>query len=120
MTEANHARLFLAGRWTPKSDRAVAGVVQEAALTARSGKAMYLSGMMGGAAGNLIRVIRGEPPPQSIADELLGHQKCLGILRDCSLHRLAEQSGLPPAEMNTLFDAQNIDTVMQLARPPRF
>jgi hypothetical protein len=69
---------------------------------------------MGGAAANLIRVIRGETPTQSVA-ESPSHQKCIGILRTFSVKQLAEQSGLDSGDMEALFDAQNIDTVMQLA-----
>jgi hypothetical protein len=115
MTGVNHARLFLAGRWTPKSGRAVAGVVEEAAMTAQAGKAMYPSRMMGGAAAHLIRVIRGETPPPSPADEVPAHRECIAILRRFSLNRLAQQSGLDEDDMEALFDAQNIDTVMYFA-----
>lgn len=114
MTAINHARLILSGRWVPQPDRPVAGVVEEAVMTATEGKAIYLSRMMGGAAANLVAVIRGEKPEPSRADDLPVHKESLERLRACGIERLAHQSGLSANEMNELFDAQNLDTVMHL------
>jgi len=117
MTAANHARLFLAGGWTPKRDRAVAGVVEEAVLSAEAGKAMYLSGMMGGAAANLIHVIRGgeTPPLLNGAEPSRIHLDYIKSLRKFSVDRLAAQSGLSVSDFNALFDSHNLDTIVQLA-----
>ena len=115
MTDINHARVILSGRWVPQPGRSVAGAVEEAALTATDGKGIYLSRMMGGAAANLVAVLKGERPPATAADRMPVHGERIEQLRQCGLERLSEQSGLSVKDMNALFEAQNIDTVMHLA-----
>jgi hypothetical protein len=116
MTDLNHARLFLSGLWAPKKGRRIAGVVEEAVMTIEAGKAIYLSNMMGGATATVIRMIRGGAPPVVPADRNSPtHEDHVRRLRGHSLARLASQSGLSVDDMNALFDAQNLDTVVQLA-----
>jgi hypothetical protein len=114
MVAADHARLFISGSWAPKPGRTVAGVVEEAGLTASEGKAMFLTRMMGGAAENLIAVIRGqEPEPADVPDQSQ-HANCVARLREVGFETLSRRAGLSHDEMNQLFDAHNLDTVMHL------
>ena len=60
MAEATDARICVGGRATGSAGRC-AGIVEEAYLTQRAGKALFISGMLGGASAQVIDALSSEP-----------------------------------------------------------
>ncbi len=116
MTDANHARLCLSGRVREKAlprPGFVPGVIEESALTLIERKPLYMSRMMGGATARLIDVLqRKTTVAKAFPHEMPSQYRD----RFESLERseLASWCGLTYPELDELFDAQNLDTIVQL------
>jgi len=112
------ARICLSGKLHQHDNRFVSGLLEEAALMIMEEKPVYLSRMMGGAAALLIDLLRGEKadPRQACicGDAVMAEHYLSWFRRPASLEELAELCGLDPDELNELFEAQNLDTVIQL------
>jgi hypothetical protein len=112
------ARICLSGKLHQPDKRFVSGPLEEAALMIMQEKPVYLSRMMGGAAALLIDLLRGEnadPRQASIVGDAVTTEYYLSwFRRPASLEELTEFCGLDPDELNELFEAQNLDTVIQL------
>jgi hypothetical protein len=112
MTDANHVRICLSGK-AIQPDGFVPGVIEEAALTLRADKPLYMSRMMGGTTCLLIDVLRKrktvwEAFPSKMPIEYL---ECFESLKRSDLE---ERCWLKSGELDELFDAQNLDTIVQL------
>ena len=111
-------RICLSGK-TMSYEGSMPGLIEEAFLSIEQEQPVYISAMMGGAATALIEWIRGRsdirrlvPPaaqiPERIRDLIEGSpdRRHETIARLCRLH---------PNELEELFTAQNLDTVLQLS-----
>jgi hypothetical protein len=119
-----NARIALGGKIS-QPEGFLPGVIEETALTIGHGSPVYVSGMMGGTSALLTRFFRGQRNVfASIADRFEprcvewtnspAFQRVLDPLADFGVLRLARHCGLEPAELEELFDANNVDTVLQL------
>ena len=112
MTYKNHARICLSGK-AKQPTGFVPGVIEEAALTLIQGKPLYISRMMGGTARFLVDVLRKEKTvwdafPQEMPQEYW--QRFESLKRS----DLEDWCHLTSKELDELFDAQNLDTIVQL------
>ena len=112
------ARICLSGKLDQPDNRFVSGLLEEAALMIMEEKPVYLSRMMGDAAAPLIDLLRGEKadPRQAgiVGDAVVTEHYLSWFRRPAGFKELGELCGLDPDELNELFDAQNLDTVIQL------
>jgi hypothetical protein len=121
------ARLCLGGRLSEYAGF-VPGVVEEAIIAAYSRKPLFLCGMLGGAAAELIRRVRGiaEPPPlppPSFIDQavLNTHDRAFEYLlagydnlARLGVKGLAESNMLTERENYELFEANALDSALDL------
>ena len=128
------ARLCLGGRVRGYSGRAP-GIVEEAFIAVESGKALYLAGLFGGAAGQLIDAIEGKPMPPDFArapefeglylhppfpadvfngDAYFVNAEALWTSFRNAAQQIAERSMLTRGELNELFHTTLLDRVIEL------
>jgi SLOG cluster2 len=111
ITAIAKARICLAGKEKGYSG-SMPGLVEETLISIRRKQPVYLSAMMGGATAYLIKCIRGGGElriPPEVEDYFrpnAGRRNTLALAELCRLH---------PDELDQLFDAQNLDTVVQLS-----
>jgi hypothetical protein len=124
MADVVHARICLCGKIT-QPEGFVPGLIEEVVLTLARDRPVYVSGMMGGMSEVLTLFLRGNRRAFASATE--GYDpgtvrwrespECESYIKDLSafgLSQMALQSGLEFAELEELFDAQNIDTILYL------
>jgi hypothetical protein len=115
MNRACHARICLSGKARQKDPGLVSGVLEEASGMVRERRPVYLSGMMGGAAALLIDQIRGRDVDVSdFGGEPNRTRNLLEPFRGGRPARFAELGGLTEPEQDGLYDAQNLDTIVDL------
>jgi hypothetical protein len=108
----NDARICLGGK-AKQHEGFIPGVIEEAALALKAGKPLYMSRMMGGTTCLLIDIVEGEKEVGDALPPTVPHE-----YRDCfrSLKNSDPQDwcGLTSKELKKLFNAQNLDTIVQL------
>lgn len=118
------ARIALCGKIT-QPEGFVPGVIEETALALRQRQPVYVSRMMGGTADLLARYIRGDRHVfANLADSFdpddvawINSSKFKTLMRafdTCDIPSFCEQCGLTRTELDELFDAPNLDTVLHL------
>jgi hypothetical protein len=114
MAKATNARICLCGK-VQQPEGLVPGLIEEAALTLKRNKPVYVSRIMGGCAALLARFFAGDRDAlMSSFSWTSGSKEYLEVLSQFDLRALAEQCGLEREELLGLFDAQNLDTVVHL------
>lgn len=124
MANVVDARICLCGKLT-QPEGFVPGVVEEVVLTLVRNRPVYVSGMMGGTSELITLFLRGHRSVFASATEGLEadtvrwrdsskFKNYLEQLSALNVSLLAEQCGLELAELEALFDAQNVDTVLHL------
>ncbi len=131
LVDACDFRLCIGGRKTGSSGR-FAGVAEEAFLTAVAGKPMYLSGLFGGAAGEVIAAIReGKVDSEAFrpsvkvaaileengvlksdSDDFKTGTAVGEFFSEMGLEKLSQTNGLTPDENVSLFDAKIVNDVI--------
>lgn len=113
------------------------GLIEEAYLALSTPKPVYIAGIFGGAARQLIAALRGQPmpadfgrgqtaalfahppinecDPASQRDRTASPEAVWSTFVDCSVVGLAAQNLLTPAENNELFDTTSLERIQQLA-----
>jgi hypothetical protein len=113
MAERTTARVCLCGK-LKQPDGFVPGLIEEAALTLERQQPVYVSKMMGGSAALLARFFQGERYALSALETTVDFAHYIKTLSAFTPPRLADMCGLTPSELDELFDAQNLDTVVHL------
>jgi hypothetical protein len=118
ITEIAKARICLAGKKESYSG-SMPGLIEEALLSVRKDQPVYVSAMMGGAAASLVECIRGRlelgallPHPDQVPPEV-HHYFSSGTERE-NEKAFAKLCRLYPDELTELFEAQTLDTIVQL------
>jgi hypothetical protein len=111
MTAVTTARICLAGRKRPGTGPS--GIIEEAAMMVHAHRPLYMSRMMGGAAAAMIACIRRDyvPSADHFGTESLAY---LNVFQHMRVNDVGRLCGLSDAEVNDLFDAENIDTIVYL------
>jgi hypothetical protein len=118
ITRLATARICLSGKLTSYSG-SMPGLLEEAFLSISHGQPIYLSAMMGGAAAALIECIKGGSeivrllPPGVQVPERIRHY--FDASPEKRYEALAKLCRLYPDELEKLFAAQNLDTIVQLS-----
>jgi hypothetical protein len=118
------ARIAICGKFSQPAGF-VPGVIEETMLAIRRKRPVYISGMMGGTSSLLTQLLRGKRDvfaslagrfdPAGLAwTTSEGFRRLLEPLLALDLPALADLCGLEPTELEELFDAQNVDTVLHL------
>ena len=118
VTQIAKGRVCLSGKMM-SYEGSMPGLIEEAFLSIEQEQPVYISAMMGGAAAALIEWIRGRsdmrrlvPPatkiPERIWDLIEGNS-------DRRHETIAKLCRLSPRELEELFSAQNLDTIIQLS-----
>jgi len=119
MADIAKARICLAGRIRGFSG-SMPGLVEETLISMRKRQPVYISAMMGGAAASLIECIRGRlelralVPHRERVPNNIEHYFRPNAGAD-NMVALAKLCRLYPEELDQLFQAQNLDTVVQLS-----
>jgi SLOG cluster2 len=119
ITQIAKARICLSGKMESYSG-SMPGLIEEALLSMDEGQPVYISAMMGGAAATLIECIRGSleinallPQPGQVPRKI---QHYFYRSRDRENEvAFAKLCQLYPHELDELFRAQNLDTIIQLS-----
>jgi hypothetical protein len=115
MNSKCHARICLSGKATQPDKELVSGVLEEASDMIKRKRPVFLSGMMGGTALLLINSLR---YGKRDIDAFGGHAKrtfeLLEPFSEGRFRQFAKLSGLTKEEQDELFDAQNLDTIIEL------
>ena len=118
ITQIANARICLSGKMK-SYDGAIPGLIEEAFLSIEKGQPVYISAMMGGAAAALIECIRGRRevhtlfPPTAEVSARIPH--FFDSNPEQSYETIAKLCRLYPDELEELFSAQNLDTIIQLS-----
>jgi hypothetical protein len=124
MADVVHARICLCGE-IKQPEGFVPGVIEEVVLTLSRDRPVYVSAMMGGISEALTMFLRGDRDafatatqpydPSTVAwRESPQFKKYMNELLAFDLPRLASRSGLELTELEELFDAQNVDSIVYL------
>ena len=136
LNSRSHARLCLGGRMSGSAGR-YPGVIEEAFLAQRSRLPLYIAGLLGGAALQIIETMRvsemastfcpvtdvfdlySTPPvaehdPATVADRKVDRHEVWVAFHDTGVAALAERNGLSVEENEQLFSTPVLDTVVQL------
>jgi hypothetical protein len=136
LNELSHARFCLGGRTSGASGR-YSGIIEEALLAITDHKPLYLSGMFGGAAGQVISALLGgamperwcenpriaavyaSPPvsetdPATEADRVVDPHAVWETFRNAGLTKLAATNGLTATENEELFEAGTLERAIEL------
>jgi SLOG cluster2 len=118
ITRIAKARIGLSGKMK-SFDGSMPGLIEEAFISINQRQPVYLSAMMGGAAAALVECIRG----QRKVDRLFPQESQLPVeipsffdgSPDQRYEAMANLCRLSPEELEQLFSAQNLDTIIQLS-----
>jgi hypothetical protein len=109
-----HARICLSGKFHQKTGFNH-GVIEEIALTLKLGRPVYLSRMMGGSTNAVIDILEERySSVSSLNDPSEQTMKYLAQIRDVGVKRFAALCGLQTTDLLELFNAHNVDTIIQL------
>jgi hypothetical protein len=118
ITQIAKARICLSGKMK-SYDGSMPGLIQEAFLSIEQRQPVYISAMMGGAAAAMIESIRGRSEIGRLIPEAAQVPEKIRDFFDGSPDRryetIAKLCWLHPNELEELFSAQNLDTVIQLS-----
>lgn len=118
ITQIAKARICLSGKMN-SYEGSMPGLIEEAFLSINQGEPVYLSAMMGGAAAALIECIRGRTEIDRLIARTAHVPERIQDLFDGSPDRrhetIAKLCWLHPNELEELFNAQNLDTIIQLS-----
>jgi len=118
ITRLAKARICLSGKMK-SHEGSIPGVIEEAFLSINEGQPVYLSAMMGGAAAALVDCIRGQREIGSLFPEGALVPIEIPSFFDSNPHQryeaIAKLCRLYPDELEQLFNAQNLDTIIQLS-----
>jgi hypothetical protein len=118
ITQIAKARICLSGKLTSYTG-AMPGLIEETFLSIEQGQPIYLSAMMGGAAAALIEWIRGRLDINSLVPASARIQGSISQFLDGNpdqrYEAIAKICRLYPEELERLFSAQNLDTIIQLS-----
>lgn len=116
MAEICDARICLSGKTVQGKEDYISGVLEESSLMLAQKKPVYVSAMLGGVSKFLVDRLRGRESDSELS--IFGNtERSRGLLSQFDKdHYLAvrELCGLYEAEMIELFDAQNLDTIVEL------
>jgi hypothetical protein len=136
LNDLSDVRLCLGGRRTGTEGR-YPGVVEEALLAVRANKPLYLAGLLGGAAEQVIDAIEGKPMPEAFcadspagplygkppvketateteSDRVFDKEEVWKEFADAGPRRLAQNNGLTPEENGVLLHTSVVDQVIEL------
>jgi hypothetical protein len=118
ITRIAKARICLSGKMK-SYEGSMPGLIEEAFLSINEGQPVYLSAMMGGAAAALVECIRGQrevhtlfPRETQLAVEI---PSLFDSNPDQRYEAIANLCRLYPDELKQLFNAQNLDTIIQVS-----
>jgi hypothetical protein len=118
VTRLAKARICLSGKMKSFSG-SIPGLVEETFLSINEAQPVYLSAMMGGAAAALIECIRGQREIHRLFPETVESPVAIPSFFDSSPDRryeaIAKLCRLDSNELEQLFNAQNLDTIVQLS-----
>jgi hypothetical protein len=118
ITRLLKARICLSGKIKSVSG-AMPALIEDAFLSMNEEKAVYISAMMGGAAALLVECIRGQREIRTLfprkADLPITTPSFFGGDPDQRHAAVASLCRLRPDELEQLFDAQNLDTIILLS-----
>jgi hypothetical protein len=118
VTQIAKARICLSGKMEAYGG-SMPGLIEEAFLSMYQGQPVYLSAMMGGAAAVLVECIRGQREIHALFPEAARLPVGVPSLFDKDPDRrhetIANLCRLRPDELEELFSAQNLDTIIQLS-----
>lgn len=118
VTEIAKARICLSGKMN-SYEGTMPGLIEETFLSVDQGEPVYLSAMMGGAAAALIECIRGRIAIGMLIASAAQPSERIRHFFDGSPDRrreaIAKLCWLHPNELDELFNAQNLDTIIQLS-----
>jgi SLOG cluster2 len=118
ITRIANARICLSGK-TESYSGSMPGLIEEAFLSINQGQPAYVSAMMGGAAAALIEWIRGRREMNRLMPETTQISGRMPDYFDGNPDRryliIAKLCRLYPEELEQLFSAQNLDTIIQLS-----
>jgi hypothetical protein len=134
------ARICLGGRSRGASGR-YPGVIEEAFFAVQSRRPLFVAGLLGGAAAQVIDALRGRPMPDDFcpaspvtelyrhppvatmgpiddtgirADRTWDRTSVWDVFQDWGIEGCARASGLTPAQLTELFDTRVLDRALQL------
>jgi hypothetical protein len=118
VTQIAKARICLSGKMETYSG-SMPGLIEEAFLSMNQGQPVYLSAMMGGAAAVLVECIQGQRDIHTLFPQEAQLPVEIPSLfngdSDRRYETLARMCRLYPRELEQLFSAQNLDTIIQLS-----
>ncbi len=136
LEDRTHARLCIGGRSVGGQGR-FPGVIEEAFLTFTAGKPLYLVGLLGGAARQVITALEGAPMPEDFCkgaagpaiyettgtrleksdpldDRMTSRERVWATFAEAGVARLAKTNGLEPDENHFLFHTPSLDDAVQM------
>lgn len=136
LNDLSDVRLCLGGRRTGPEGR-YPGVVEEALLAVRGNKPLYLAGLLGGAAEQVIDAIEGKPMPEAFcadspaaplygmppvketaaetaSDRVCDREEVWGEFAEAGSRWLVQNNGLTPEENAVLLHTSVVDQVIEL------